>query len=399
MSDIEHGVVIVGAGLGGVRVAENLRSGGYGGPITLIGAEAHPPYDRPPLSKTVLLGTHDRVDLKPAQFFDESAITLRTGRAVTAVEPADHSVTLGSGTDAQTVRYDTLVLATGLTPRPFPGAPAGGMHVIRTVDDALALRAEAQTAHRAVVIGAGFIGCEAAASLRSLGLAVTLVEPAPSPLAAAVGPTIGNLVSRIHIANGVDVRCNTGVEAVVAQGDRVGAVRLSDGTEISADVVVVGIGSTPVVDFLAGSEIALATKETGGGIACNEFGRTGTDDVYAVGDVANWRDHDGYPVRVEHWNHTVEQAAVVAAHILGGSAAVVPSVPYFWSDQFDVKVQVLGWPKPTDDVHVVADDGKKFVAYFSRGGMLSAVAGGGKAGAVMKMRAKLQTPTPIADLL
>lgn len=399
MSDIEHGVVIVGAGLGGIRVAENLRTGGYEGPVTLIGAENHPPYDRPPLSKSVLLGTHDRVDLKPPEFFDDSAVTLRTGHAVTVVAPADHSVTVGSGADALTVRYETLVLATGLTPKSFPGSPAKGVHVIRTVDDALALRAESTTARSAVVIGAGFIGCEAAASLRSRGLAVTLVEPAPTPLAAALGPTVGDLVSRIHVANGVDVRCGVGVDSLVAVDDRVSAVQLSDGCTVPADLVVVGIGSTPVVDYLDGSGIALAANETGGGIACNEFGHTGVDDVYALGDVANWRDHNGGHVRVEHWNHTVEQAAVVAAHILGGDTPVVPSVPYFWSDQFDVKVQVLGWPTPSDEVYVVADDGRKFVAYFSRGGMLSAVAGGGKAGAVMKMRAKLQTPTPITELL
>ncbi|GAB19535.1 putative ferredoxin reductase [Gordonia effusa NBRC 100432] len=395
----EAGVVIVGAGLGGIRVAENLRSGGYTEPITLIGDEIHPPYDRPPLSKSVLLGNDERVDLKPAEFFAESTVTLRTGQPVTAVSPTEHTVTIGSGDAAQTLGYDSLVLATGLRPRLFPGAPAKGVHVIRTVDDALALRAESESARNAVVIGAGFIGCEAAASLRARGLTVTLIEPAPTPLAAALGETIGNLVTRLHVANGVDVRSGVGVDALVAQGDQVSSVRLSDGSDVPADLVVVGIGSTPVVEFLAGSGIGLAARESGGGVACDEVGHTSIDDVYAVGDVANWRNSDGVPVRVEHWNHTVEQAAIVAGQILGSTADVAVTVPYFWSDQYDVKVQVLGWPKATDDVHIVVDDGKKFVAYFSRDGLLTAVAGGGKAGAVMKMRAKLLAATPIADLL
>ena len=399
MSETEHGVVIVGAGLGGIRVAENLRSGGYTGPITLVGDENHPPYDRPPLSKSVLLGKQDRVDLKPDEFYAEQGITLRTGRSVTAVAPAAHAITLGSDDDAETLGYDTLVLATGLRPRPFPGSPANGVHVIRSVDDALALRAESESARTAVVIGAGFIGCEAAASLRARGLTVTLVEPAPTPLAPALGEKIGDLVTRLHLANGVDVRSGIGVDALVAQDAQVSAVRLSDGTEIPADLVVVGIGSTPVVGYLDGSGIELAAREHGGGIACDAVGHTSAADVSAVGDVANWLDAEGAPVRVEHWNHTVEQAAIVAHQILGSQEDVVAAVPYFWSDQYDVKVQVLGWPKATDDVHVIEDDGKKFVAYFSRDGVLTAVAGGGKAGAVMKMRAKLQAATPIADLL
>ncbi len=392
----KNGVVIVGAGLGAIRVAENLRTSGYAEQITIVGAEDHPPYDRPPLSKSVLVGKDNRVDLKPIEFYADSNITLRTGQRVTAVDPTSRAVTVEDG---QTLAYDTLVIATGLTPRQFPGAPSRGVHVIRTVDDAFAVRTEAASAKNAVVIGAGFIGCETAASLRTLGLSVTVVEPAPTPLAAAVGSTIGNLVTRIHVANGVDIRAGIGVDELLSTNDRVTGVRLSDGSTLDADIVVVGIGSTPVVDFLDGSGIALATREAGGGIACNEVGRTGVEHVYALGDVANWRDHDGYQVRAEHWNHTVEQAAIVAAAIMGNRDAVVSAVPYFWSDQFDVKVQVLGWPRPTDDVTVIDDDGKKFVAYFSRDGMLSAVAGGGKAGAVMRMRPKLQTPTPIADLL
>ena len=401
MSGSGAGVVVVGAGLGGIRVAENLRNNGFTDPVTLVGAETHPPYDRPPLSKSVLLGKDDRVDLKPEEFYGENDIALRLGSAVTAVSPADKTITLASG---DTVAYDTLVLATGLDPRPFPGLAdaVAGVHMIRTYDDAVALRGEIDSASTAVVIGAGFIGCEVAASLTARGLSVSLVEPAPTPLAVALGEQIGTLVSRLHTDNGVDLRTGVGVaEIVVAEdegGSRVRAVKLADGTELPADIVVVGIGSTPVTGYLEGSGIDLAPREVGGGIACDATGHTSAEDVFALGDVANWRDEDGTPHRVEHWNHTVEQASVVAHQITGGDA-VTAAVSYFWSDQFDVKIQVLGAPRADDTVHLIDDDGKKFVAYYSRDGILTGVVGAGKVGAVMKTRPKLQTPTPIADLL
>ncbi|MDS1113831.1 FAD-dependent oxidoreductase [Gordonia westfalica] len=401
MSGSGAGVVVVGAGLGGIRVAENLRNNGFTDPVTLVGAETHPPYDRPPLSKSVLLGKDDRVDLKPEEFYGENDIVLRLGSAVTAVSPADKTITLASG---DTVAYDTLVLATGLDPRPFPGLAdaVAGVHMIRTYDDAVALRGEIDSASTAVVIGAGFIGCEVAASLTARGLSVSLVEPAPTPLAVALGEQIGTLVSRLHTDNGVDLRTGVGVaEIVVAEdegGSRVRAVKLADGTELPADIVVVGIGSTPVTGYLEGSGIDLAPREVGGGIACDATGHTSAEDVFALGDVANWRDEDGKLHRVEHWNHTVEQASVVAHQITGGDA-VTAAVSYFWSDQFDVKIQVLGAPRADDTVHLIDDDGKKFVAYYSRDGILTGVVGAGKVGAVMKTRPKLQTPTPIADLL
>ncbi|WP_044506304.1 NAD(P)/FAD-dependent oxidoreductase [Gordonia sp. KTR9] len=397
MSGSSAGVVVVGAGLGAIKVAENLRNNGFTDPITLVGAEAHPPYDRPPLSKSVLLGKDDRVDLKPAEFYSESDITLRLDERVTAVSAADRTIALASGT---IVAYDALVLATGLDPRPFPGLTENvrGVHVLRTYDDAVALRGEIDSASTAVVIGAGFVGCEVAAGLATRGLTVSLVEPAPTPLAEALGEQIGALVSRLHIANGIDLRTGVGVVEIVVSDGRVDAVELTDGTTLPADIVVVGIGSTPVTDYLDGSGIDLAPREAGGGIACDATGHTSAENVYALGDVANWLDEDGAPRRMEHWNHTVEQASVVAQQITGGDA-VTASVAYFWSDQFDLKIQVLGAPRADDDVHLVDDDGKKFVAYYSRNGVLTGVVGAGKAGAVMKTRPKLQTPTPVADLL
>ena len=401
------GVVIVGAGLGGIRVAEAVRTAGYDGPVTLIGAEAHPPYDRPPLSKGVLAGKQERPDLKPENFFADSSIDLRTGRTVVSVDPSAHTLIVAEAGDperTETVAYGKLVLATGLTPRTFPGVDGGlsGLHTLRTIDEALALRAEIDGARSAVVIGAGFIGCEVATTIREHGVPVTLVEPAPTPLAAALGEQIGALVTRLHVGNDVDVRAGVGVTEIVGGGAgpdaKVTAVRLDDGTELPADIVVVGIGSIPVVDFLDGSGIALAEPSAGGGIACDGSGKTSDEDVYAVGDVANWLDDEGNPKRVEHWNHVVEQASVVAAAITGGEP-VRGAVPYFWSDQFDVKIQVLGEPRVDDDVHIVDDDGKKFLAYYSRGGILTAVVGAGKVAAVMKTRPKLMTETPISELI
>jgi len=396
------GVVIVGAGLGGIRVAEAVRTAGYEGPVTLIGAEQHPPYDRPPLSKNVLAGKQERPVLKPAEFYADSSIDLRTGRTVVSVDPQAHSLTVARTDDpgrTETVAYDTLVLATGLAPRPFPGADETltGLHTLRTIDDALALRTEIDGARSAVVIGAGFIGCEVAATLRGYGVPVTLVEPAPTPLAAALGEQIGALVTRLHVGNEVDVRAGVGVSQIVGT-DHVRAVTLDDGTELPADIVVVGIGSVPVVGFLDGSGIELADRSVGGGIACDASGKTSAADVYAVGDVANWLDAEGNPNRVEHWNHVVEQASIVAAAITGGES-VRGAVPYFWSDQYDVKIQVLGEPRADDDVHIVDDDGKKFLAYYSRDGILTAVVGAGKVAAVMKTRPKLMTETPISEVL
>ncbi|MFW0783962.1 FAD/NAD(P)-binding oxidoreductase [Gordonia sp. CPCC 206044] len=403
MSGSSAGVIVVGAGLGGIRVAEGLRSNGYEGSITLIGAEPHPPYDRPPLSKSVLLGKEDRVDLKPPEFFGESSIELRMGERVRAISPADHTVTVENVDDpdrTETLGYESLILATGLVPRPLPGtAGISGVHVLRTISDALALREEIDGAGRAVVVGAGFIGCEVAASLNQRGLTVTLVEPAPTPLAVALGPEIGALVTRLHVANGVDVRTGVGVDEILTNGSAVRGVRLGDGSVVDADIVVVGIGSIPVVDYLDGSGIELAPRESGGGIACDECGKTSAPDVYALGDVANWRTEDGGTRRVEHWTHTVEQAAEVAHRIARSDATTPAAPPYFWSDQFDLKIQVLGRPAATDEVHIVDDDGRKFLAYYSRDGILTGVVGAGKVGGVMKTRPKLLTPTPIADLL
>ncbi|NLG48117.1 FAD/NAD(P)-binding oxidoreductase [Gordonia sp. (in: high G+C Gram-positive bacteria)] len=392
-------VVIVGAGLGGIRLAENLRNGGYAGALTLVGEEQHPPYDRPPLSKTVLTGDDDRVDLKPSEFFGEHDIELRTGSRVVAVDPTAHTVTVEGDGATEQVAYGTLVLATGLVARQFPGTEGvGGVHVIRTVEDALALREEAGSATRAAVIGAGFIGCEVAASLHKLDVPVTLIEPTPAPLSGPLGATIGEMVTRLHVDAGVDLRVGVGVDEVVVEDGRAVGVVLSDGARVDANLVVVGIGGYPDLDYLEGSGIEIADRSVGGGVACDGVGRTSADDVYALGDCANWHDADGRGHRVEHWTHTVDAAALVAAQLLGHP---IPhqTVPYFWSDQYGLKFQMLGSPRSDDEVHLVDDDGRKFLAYYSREGLLTGVVGAGRVGKLMKARQFLVTPTPVATLL
>ncbi|GAA3952538.1 FAD/NAD(P)-binding oxidoreductase [Gordonia caeni] len=393
-------VVIAGGGLGASRLAENLRGNGFTAPITILSAESHPPYDRPPLSKSVLTADDGRTDLKAPDFYAESGIELRLDTRVVAVDPAAHHVVTEHGGQRTEVPYGTLVLATGLAPRPFPGdgADLAGVHMIRTYDDAVALRDEIGAAQRAVVIGAGFIGCEAAASLTTRGVDVTVIEPAPAPLAAALGEEIGGFVGRLHKEAGAAIRTGTGVTRLLGGDGRVSGVELDDRTVLPADLVVVGIGGYPDLAYLEGSGIEIADRPEGGGIACDERGRTGAPDVYAVGDAANWADAQGNRRRVEHWNHTVEQAVLVAAQI-AEHPLPAPTVPYFWSDQYDLKVQLLGSPRAGDEVHVVDDDGRKFLAYYSRDGILTGVVGAGRVGKLMKTRPHLLIETPIADLL
>lgn len=397
----KNGVVIVGGGLAATRTAEQLRKSGYEGPVTILSDEQHLPYDRPPLSKDVLQdsarGLAD-VALKPAEFFADNGIALRLGVAAESLDTAARTVTL---TDGEVLGYDELVIATGLVPKRIPSFPdLDGIRVLRTLDEAIALRGHAAAARRAVIVGAGFIGCEVAASLRKLGVEVVLVEPQPAPLAGVLGEPIGELVARLHRAEGVDVRTGTGVAEVrgeQADGQEPGhvdGVVLSDGTELEADLVVVGIGSRPATDWLVGSGLSLDD-----GVVCDEVGRSSEPHVWALGDVASWRAADGHQVRVEHWSNVAEQARVLVPAMLGQEPPAVVVVPYFWSDQYDVKIQCLGEPRADDTVHIVEDDGRKFLAYYERDGVLTGVVGGGMPGKVMKSRAKIAGGAPIAEVL
>ena len=387
----DHGIVIVGGGLAAARTAEQLRRSEFSGRITIVSDETHLPYDRPPLSKEVLRKEVDDVALKPRAYYDENDIVLRLGSAATSLDTAAQTVTLADGA---VLGYDELVIATGLVPRRIPAFPdLEGIRVLRSFDESMALRRHATEAQRAVVIGAGFIGCEVAASLRSLGVDVVLVEPLPTPLAAVLGEQIGGLVARLHRDEGVDVRTGVSVAEVRGQG-HVDSVVLSDGTELTADLVVVGIGSRPATEWLDGSGVAVDN-----GVICDEAGRTTAPNVWALGDVASWRDPTGHQARVEHWSNVSDQARVVVPAMLGQDVPSAVVVPYFWSDQYDVKIQCLGEPEATDIVHLVEDDGRKFLAYYERDGVVVGVVGGGLPGKVMKVRGKIAAATPITELL
>ncbi|MCV7378802.1 FAD-dependent oxidoreductase [Mycobacterium alsense] len=390
---VKH-IVIVGGGLAAARTAEQLRRSEYAGRITIVSDEVHLPYDRPPLSKEVLRKEVDDVALKPREWYDEKDVTLRLGSAATGLDTARQTVTLDDGTE---LGYDELVVATGLVPRRIPALPdLDGIRVLRSFDESMALREQASAARRAVVVGAGFIGCEVAASLRTLGVDVVLVEPQPTPLAAVLGERIGELVARLHRDEGVDVRLGLGVAEVRGEG-HVDAVVLTDGAELPADLVVIGIGSRPATEWLRGSGVDVDSVD--GGVLCDEAGRTSAPNVWALGDVASWRDTTGHQARVEHWSNVADQARVVVPAMLGQDVPSAVVVPYFWSDQYDVKIQCLGEPEATDTVHLVEDDGRKFLAYYERDGVLVGVVGGGMPGKVMKVRAKIAAATPIAEVL
>jgi 3-phenylpropionate/trans-cinnamate dioxygenase ferredoxin reductase subunit len=377
--------------LAATRAAEQLRRAEYQGEVTIASDETHLPYDRPPLSKEVLRSEVDDVTLKPREFYHENNITLLLGSAATSVDTESEMVTLADGA---VLDYDELIIATGLVPRRIPSFPGlDGIFVLRSYDDSLALRKRAATARRAVVIGAGFIGCEVAASLRGLGVDVVMVEPQPAPLASVLGEQIGALVSRLHRAEGVDVRVGVGV-AEVRGDEKVEKVVLTDGTELDADLVVVGIGSRPATDWLEGSDI-----EVDNGVVCDNVGRTSAVHVWALGDVASWQDATGHQARVEHWSNVAEQARVLVPVMLGQQPPEAVVVPYFWSDQYNVKIQCLGEPEADDVVHIVEDDGRKFLAFYERDGVIAGVVGGGMPGKVMKARSKIAAAAPIADVL
>lgn len=390
---MEH-IVVVGASLAGLRACEQLRTAGFAGRVTLVGAERHEPYDRPPLSKKLLAGDWeaDRIRLRKPGELDELGIETFLGARATALDPARQVVDLDGGA---AVPYDGLIVATGAAPRHLPGQPsAAGIHVLRTLDDSLALRDELVAGARVVVIGAGFIGLEVAATARGRGCEVVVLEGLPAPLVRALGAEMGTAVAAVHERNGVDLRCAVQVAGIVVADDRVRAVALADGSEVPADVVVVGIGVSPQVDWLAGSGARL-----GDGVICDAALWTGVPNVFAAGDCVRWtnlafgEDGVGEEMRVEHWTNAAEQGAHAANNLLAAAAgeATTPyaPVPFFWSDQYDSRVQYLGRAAGTADeeVRVVAGDvDGKFCAMYGKDGRFRAVLGVTMPRMVMPMR-------------
>lgn len=366
-------VVIVGASLAGLRVAETLRQAGFDGEIRLVGSEPHLPYDRPPLSKQVLAGEWepDRIGLRPAEMYDELGLDLLLGRTAQSLDLSARRVLLDDG---EPLPFDGLVIATGAVARTLPGTPPlAGIHVLRTVEDCLAIRADLDAGpRRVVVVGAGFIGSEVAATARRRGLEVTILEALPVPLGRALGEEMGRVCGALHRDEGVDLRLGVGVEGFEGV-ERVEAVRLADGSRVEADVVVVGIGVRPATDWLEGSGLTLRD-----GVVCDERSAAlGAPGVFAAGDVARWPNPlFGEEMRVEHWTNAVEQGDAAARNLLawarGEPGEPYAPVPYFWSDQYDTKIQFVGRARPDDRVEVVkgAVDDRKFVAIYGRDGRI-----------------------------
>ena len=377
-------IVIVGASLAGLRAAETLRREGYEGRLVLVGDERHLPYDRPPLSKELLAGEWEpeQIALRK-QPFDDLDLDLWLGRRATGLDAAGRVLELDGD---ERLAFDGLVIATGSRPRTLPGTPPlDGIFVLRTLDDCLAIRARLDERPRVVVIGAGFIGSEVAATCRGRGLEVTVLEMLPVPLARRVGPVIGETCGALHRDHGVDLRCGVAV-AGFEGGDRVEQVRLADGTAIDADLVVVGVGVVPETGWLEGSGLALDD-----GVVCDDT-CLAAPGIVAAGDIARWPNplFDGESMRVEHWTNATEQGVAAALRLLAGKASgeAFAPVPFVWSDQYDVKIQIVGSIHGDDEV-VVADgslDERRFVALFGRGGRLVGALGFSRPRLVMQYR-------------
>ena len=371
-------VVVVGASLAGLRAAQELRTQGYDGELVVVGAEPHLPYDRPPLSKEYLLGSVGVADLELAERsdIDELGARWHLGVAAERVDPAAGRVVLASGEE---IAADGLVIATGGVPRRLP--PAEGLlggHVLRSLEDADALRADLTGgAETVAVIGAGFIGAEVAATSKALGLDVTIVEAAPVPLAGPLGPELGAVCAGLHAANGVPLLTGTTVVDWLTTDDgagrpRVTGLALSDGRRLRADVVVVGIGMQPAVGWLADSGLAIDV-----GVPTDAGFVTDRPNVVAVGDVAQpWDPRTARYERREHWTDATEGPAIAVRNLLAGSTVQHADKPrYFWSDQYGTRIQYAGAAEPSDEVRFVEgtpDDGA-FVATYHRGDATTAV--------------------------
>ena len=365
--DARRVVVIIGGGLAGAATAAALRKQGYDGRLILLAAEDDLPYERPPLSKDILLGRARFEDavIHPQEWYAEHEVDLRLATRATSVDTAAHQVRLQDGS---VVGYDALVLATGAVPRrlDLPGADAAGLHYLRTRADAEAIRETFGADRRLVVVGGGWIGLEVAAAARAAVTDVTLVEVAGLPLIGVLGRELALVFADLHRAHGVDLRLGTGVAEILVEDGRAAGVRLESGERVEADSVVVGVGVRP--DVALAEEAGLDTDD---GVLVDASLRTSDPDVYAVGDIAN-HDHPalGHRIRVEHWATALHQPKVVAEAILGGQARYT-RLPYFFSDQYDLGMEYLGHvPRGTDPEVVIRGDleAHEFVAFWLDGG-------------------------------
>jgi NADPH-dependent 2,4-dienoyl-CoA reductase/sulfur reductase-like enzyme len=370
-ADAPQQVVIVGASAAGLSTAEALRRGGYANDLTMIGAEVHRPYDRPPLSKQYLSGEWDaeRVMLRPAAHLEDLDVESRLGVPAGGLDVGERKVVL---TDGSEVHYDRLIVATGVTPKTLPGTQSlRGVHTLRTLDDADGLRGELHAVSRVVVVGAGFLGTEIAAVAASRGADVTLIGKA-NPLAGIIGAELGAELAALHTSHGVTLKTGQGnaFASILHKGGKATGVALTNGEVIMANLIVVAVGSVPAVGWLYNSGLRLAD-----GIHCAPDS-SAAPGVYAAGDVARWHNTlFNVSMRLEHRTNAVDQGIHVAEQILSETSRDYTPVPYFWSDQYDLKLQSYGWLRGHDEV--LLTDGSlqegSFVALFRRGDRLTGV--------------------------
>jgi 3-phenylpropionate/trans-cinnamate dioxygenase ferredoxin reductase subunit len=373
--------VLVGGGAAAAATAAGLRRRGFDGELVLVGEEPEPPYDRPPLSKDVLTGG-DVVPARKPEWYADNGVELRLGTRVAAVDVGSHRVKLDDGDD---LAYDALVLATGLRPRTLPGFDGDRVHHLRTAADARRLRAELAGAERLVVLGAGFVGCEVAASAVALGKRVTIFEPAPAPLARVLGPQVGAALVDVHRANGVEVRTGEHVTALARTAAGL-VLTSSTGDRVECDLVLVAVGAVPNVELAVDAGIA-----TGDGILVDEYGRTSAPDVWALGDVAAQL-HHGRRVRVEHHDNALRQGVTVAANLTGGEVAHTDP-HWFWSDQYEHKLQSVGHPRDLCDVVVRGSvEERRFSVFSLTDGRIDAVVALNRPGDVLAVRRVLHRP-------
>ncbi|GGL15478.1 NAD(P)/FAD-dependent oxidoreductase [Nocardia jinanensis] len=367
-------VLVVGASAAGLSVVEGLRRAGYEDALTLVGDEPHLPYDRPPLSKQLLSGAWhtEKLTLRPAEAYQDLGVELELGTPAASLDASAREVRL---TDGTALGYDALVVATGVRARALPGIDGiEGVHLLRNLEDALALQRSLAARPHLAIVGGGFIGAEAAAVARELGCRVTMITDRPVPLSDAVGAEVGDMLTTVHRDHGVDIVTEAMVESVTSEKGRATGVRLVDGRIVDADIVVIGIGTRPNVEWLAGSGIPL-----GNGVECDETLSAG-NGIWAAGDVASFPDPDtGERIRIEHRTNASEQGSAVARNILARAGEATPfrSVPYVWSDQYDLKIQIYGRSRGADRIHVVDGDiaERKFTALCARDGRVTAALG------------------------
>jgi 3-phenylpropionate/trans-cinnamate dioxygenase ferredoxin reductase subunit len=392
-------IVVVGASLAGLRTCEALRSQGFEGRLTLMGDEPHLPYDRPPLSKEVLKGDWEPEKtslIRDQERFDALELDLRLGCRATSLDTAARTVALDDG---QSVPFDGLVIATGATPVNLPqAAEMTGVTTLRTLDDCLAIRSALEQSPRVAVVGAGFIGAEVAASCRQRGLDVTMIEAMPAPLERALGADVGLSLMDAHRAEGVTVHLGVGVERLEG-GERVEGLVLADGTKVAADLVVVGIGVRPATGWLEGSGV-----ELGDGVVCDATCATNVPGIVAAGDVASWPNPTfDERMRVEHWSNAAEMGFAAAERLLAGDSGGQPfaSVPFFWSDQYDIKIQSAGRCVGADESKIVSGslEERQFVKLYARKGRLAGALAFSEPRRLIGYRRMLRKPVPWEEAL